>query len=294
MEKLTTIRMGINETFDSYWGRMSDILLRMGAYQIPDNFLRNVFERGLYLFKSKLYVRECTLATSEDAFALAKSWEESHVEHRYMFDNYNYNLYDQPKNHQSHHPVLPGQSLTYPCAKPMIDATQFKHPSVDLFAPPKVILKPTPITQSSPQELALMDITKKLADLEVKITKGASKQPQPIEERTNIWWNNCKGHGHLSNECPTPKGIRIKCTFCGGNPSVNECWNLTKSHAINKLRPINHDLGNKNVLMEGLMQVIIPRRILIIDQCLSILGILDLVGVILINHPIGMVHHIIP
>ena len=32
-----------------------------------------------------------------------------------------------------------------------------------------------------------MDITKKLVDLEVIITQGAKKQPQPTEERTNIW-----------------------------------------------------------------------------------------------------------
>jgi hypothetical protein len=38
-----------------------------------------------------------------------------------------------------------------------------------------------------------MDITKKLADLEVKITRGANKRPPPTEEITNIWCNNCKG-----------------------------------------------------------------------------------------------------
>lgn len=47
--------------------------------------------------------------------------------------------------------------------------------------------------------------TKKLAELKVKITKGANKRPQVTEERTNIWCNICKGHGDLSNEFPTPK-----------------------------------------------------------------------------------------
>jgi hypothetical protein len=47
MEKLRTIRMGINETIDNYYGRMSDILLRMPHHQIPDNFLRNVFVEAL-------------------------------------------------------------------------------------------------------------------------------------------------------------------------------------------------------------------------------------------------------
>src|SRR5665213_1953145 len=90
MEKLRTIRMGISETVDSYWGRMSDILLRMGTHQIPNNFLRNIFIGGLYPFELKIYVRERTPATREDAFALAKAWEESHVEDRYLYDNTNY------------------------------------------------------------------------------------------------------------------------------------------------------------------------------------------------------------
>ena len=32
MKRLRTIRMGTNETVDNYWGRMSDILMRMGAH----------------------------------------------------------------------------------------------------------------------------------------------------------------------------------------------------------------------------------------------------------------------
>ena len=132
--------------------------------------------------------------------------EGSLVEDRYTFDDYNYDLYEHPRNDQTFQPVLAGQALTYPNAKPTVDATQFKHPSAQLFAPPKVLIKPIPMIASTSQELALMDITKKLADLEVKITRGANKRPQPTEERTNVWCNNCKGHDHLSNECPTSKG----------------------------------------------------------------------------------------
>lgn len=64
--------MSINESVDSYWGRMSDILLRMGNYHIPDRFLRNIFIRELYPFELKINVRECIPTTREDAFALAK------------------------------------------------------------------------------------------------------------------------------------------------------------------------------------------------------------------------------
>jgi peptide methionine sulfoxide reductase MsrB len=35
--------------------------------------------------------------------------------------------------------------------------------------------------------------------------KGPRKRPQATNERTNVWCKNCKGHGHVANECPTPK-----------------------------------------------------------------------------------------
>ena len=60
MERLKTIQMGISEIVDSYWRRMSDILLRMGTHLIHDNFLRNIFIGGLYPFELKLYVSERT------------------------------------------------------------------------------------------------------------------------------------------------------------------------------------------------------------------------------------------
>ena len=94
-------------------------------------------------------MRERTPDTTKDAFTLAKAWEESRIENRYTFDNYKYDLYEHPRNDQSYHPILPGQSLTYRGAKLMIDATQFRDPSADLFAPPKLMTKPTPLTQSN-------------------------------------------------------------------------------------------------------------------------------------------------
>ena len=79
MKILITIRMGINESVDSYRGRMSDILLRMGNHYISDNVLRNILIRGLCPFELKIYMRECIPVTREDAFALTKAWEESRV-----------------------------------------------------------------------------------------------------------------------------------------------------------------------------------------------------------------------
>ena len=65
------------------------------------------------------------------------------------------------------------------------------------------------------QDLALMNSTKKLAELELNIIGGANKRPQMTKEITNLWCNICKSHGHLSNECPTLKQIRIKCSLGG-------------------------------------------------------------------------------
>ena len=41
---------------------------------------------------------------------------------------------------------------------------------------------------------------------------------------------------HATYECPTSHGIRIKCTYCGGNHSVNECWNLRRQCLINQIK----------------------------------------------------------
>ena len=71
-EKLQTIRMGINERVDSYYGQMQDILQRMGVHQIPDNFLMSIFIGGLYPIELKTYVKEGRTSTYAQAYAHAK------------------------------------------------------------------------------------------------------------------------------------------------------------------------------------------------------------------------------
>ena len=79
-EKLRTIRMGIDERVDSYYGRMQDILQRMGAHQIPNNFLTSIFIGGLYPIELKTHVKEGDTATYVQAYARAKIWEECRLE----------------------------------------------------------------------------------------------------------------------------------------------------------------------------------------------------------------------
>ena len=105
MEELRTTWMGVNESVDSNWGRMNDILLRMGNHHIPNNFLRTVFIGGLHPFELRKYVREPTPSTREDAFALAKAWGESRVGDQYVYDNPNYDLYDYLNNGQHYNPI---------------------------------------------------------------------------------------------------------------------------------------------------------------------------------------------
>lgn len=141
MERLRTIRMGINETVDSYWGRMRDILLIMGEHQSSYNFLKSIFIGGLYPFELKVYVKEHTPNAIEATFRLAKAWEESRIKDRYTFDNYNYDLYDWPNVDRQYNPTFTNQHSTPHGRKPMVDATQFNHSNAELFVPPKAILK---------------------------------------------------------------------------------------------------------------------------------------------------------
>lgn len=54
---------------------MNCILLTINNQHTPNNLLRNVCLEGLFPFELKTDVREHTLATRKDAFALTKAWE---------------------------------------------------------------------------------------------------------------------------------------------------------------------------------------------------------------------------
>ena len=77
-----------------------------------------------------------------------------------------------------------------------------------------------------------MESDQKLLELSVKVANNRPKRPQPTEKRHNVWCHNCKDQGHLANECPTPKGLRTKCIFCGGNHTVQEYWNLKQQKVV--------------------------------------------------------------
>ena len=52
-----------------------------------------------------------------------------------------------------------------------------------------------------------------------------------MDQQTNVWCSNCRGHGHLPTKCSTPIGSAIEgpiCTVCGGSHPISKCWNLGK------------------------------------------------------------------
>lgn len=122
----------------------------------------------------------------------------------------------------------------------IIDARPSSTFTTPFFPNPAVMTSSAHDPTIAKHEDAIMNLTKQLTELLVKVMKGSPKRAQATNERTNAWCTNCKGHGHTSIECPTLQGIQIRCTYCGGNHSVNECWKLRPQ------RPVNHIEDNKN------------------------------------------------
>jgi hypothetical protein len=193
--------MGINERVDNYYGRMQDILQRMEVHQIPDNFLMSIFIGGLYPIELKIYVKEGDTLTYVQAYERAKIWEECRLEDVLVVYTDNTYLNNPIPNYIGIFPVT-NQNQHY-----INDA----HPSSTFITP--VFFNPTVMTSSAhdstiaKHEDAIMNLTKQLTKLSVKVMKGAPKRPQATNERTNVWCKICKGHDHVANECPTPKAF---------------------------------------------------------------------------------------
>jgi len=78
-------------------------------------------------------------------------------------------------------------------------------------------------------------IQKQLRELSVQITQGKNKRPRANNQRVNIWCSNCKGHGHLSNECISPIGSApvLRCTYCGAKGhDITTCRNIKEVKGV--------------------------------------------------------------
>ena len=146
-------------------------------------------------------MKEGRTATYAQAYARAKIWEECRLEDDLVI--YTDNTY-------SNNPIPPHMG-TFPITNQNQHYITDVHPSTTFTTP--IFFKPAGMTSSThdptiaKHEDAIMNLTKQLTELSVKVMKGAPKRPQATNERTNVWCTNCKGHGHVANECPTPRGI---------------------------------------------------------------------------------------
>ena len=228
-EKLCTVKMGINEKVDTYYGRMQDILQRMGNHQIPNVFLVNIYIGGLYHIELRTYIKEGATATYVQAYVRAKIWEECTLENElviYIDNTYSNNLI----------PLHFGTFLnTENNRHYVIDAPYMRNTSAPLYTPSMISKPPQPNPVNDKYDNAIWNRTKQLSKLSISVTNNRPKRPQPTEENHNVWCYNCKGQGHLANECPTRNGFRTKCILCGGNHTVQECRNLKQQKVVNQV-----------------------------------------------------------
>jgi hypothetical protein len=58
IERLKNIRIGVQESVDSFYGRMQDVLSRWSNHQVPDEMLKSIFVGGLWPAELKMFVKE--------------------------------------------------------------------------------------------------------------------------------------------------------------------------------------------------------------------------------------------
>ena len=235
-EQLMRSHMIPGEAVESYYGRVADIFRRWPNNQLPENFILSILINGLYLPELKMFVKENQPATIALSLARTKVWEECH--------------YDWILNPGSTLILAPGtkfpnmslategfQGMVLPTANSNI-ATQpvlnpvplqtlpppmaITYPPYNLYQPQTVAsqeLPDVPIPKETNESL-LLNLTKKMEELAVNMAKEKEKRPKQTQFRTNIWCTNCKGQGHMVQDCPSTPNMKLMCTNCGGKHFV--------------------------------------------------------------------------
>jgi hypothetical protein len=72
----------------------------------------------------------------------------------------------------------------------------------------------------------LNELTNQFSKMKVNMAGNLNKRPESTNTRTNVWYSNCQGHGHMNNECPSPQQTPTKCSYCNGRHETTHCWNL--------------------------------------------------------------------
>ena len=196
-----------------------------------------------------MFVKENQPATVALSLARAKVWEECHYDkilnpsstliptQGTKFPNMNMaansfqgltlpttnpNMATQPVLN-----LIPLQTLALPMA--------IIYPQYNPYQPQTIASQefPTASVPKESNESLLLNLTKKMEELAVNMAKEKEKRPKQTQFRTNIWCTNCKGQGHMVQDCPSPPNMKLMCTNCGGKHATYSCWNLTKQPHIN-------------------------------------------------------------
>ena len=223
IDRIRTIKMGVNKGIDSYYTRMNTLLRRCNNHNLQEMYMISTFVGGVWPEALRIYLREQNPPDLPTAYTLAKTWEEARV-------SIDFAQYEDPN--------------LYPMTRGSIDPlarlenyARNSHPRISDPSPigaMTTVVNPKPLAIRAPPDPIMNSITnleKKFTELAVQVTSGKDKRPKPTNQRTNVWCSNCRGHGQLPTERPTPIGSAIEgpiCTFCGGSHPLSKCWNLGK------------------------------------------------------------------
>ena len=196
IDRIRTIKMGVNEGIDSYYTRMNTLLRRWNNHNLPEMYMVSTFVGGVWPEALRIYLREQNPPDLPTAYTLAKTWEEARV-------STDFAQYEDPD--------------LYPMTRGSIDPlarlenyAQNTYPRISDPLPigaMTTVVNPKPLAIRAPPDPIMDSITnleKKFTELAVQVTSGKDKRPKPINQTTNVWCSNCRGHGHLPTECPTP------------------------------------------------------------------------------------------
>jgi hypothetical protein len=97
----------------------------------------------------------------------------------------------------------------------------------------------------------LEDLTMQMGELRVHTANATNQRNPPVEDRENVWCTNCKGQGHLKNDCPSPPALPPIYRFCGGHHDVVSCKQIINPGQVqgrhqNQVYQVENDSNGNN------------------------------------------------
>jgi hypothetical protein len=141
MDQLGNFRMGPYENVDSYYTKLKSLLHKWHNHQMPDSFILNSFIRGLVHPECIYHIKIANPATLEEAYLLAKRWEEAR-----FITNTEQSYLEQDANF---YPIGYNPNSVY------------NQPGMDSYGRdyyPKRIINPTPLAIKPPQDVRMQPL----------------------------------------------------------------------------------------------------------------------------------------